>query len=208
MKIENGYEISGVQLGGIGVDIPAHTMTLADRGPVERLKPQWDTATDKATAFLQDVLGTEYFVDEVALLFKDSDVMRDFIERAVLEPNVEHFNAAIDGVSTTPLKSSYSVRYDFLRLRDANYRVECMRLLTGHSPLHEAVKANALVEPATVHLSFKVPDMFSYNDIVERMKDADLTLAQHCESSYGTFSYWNQKDTATYLKPRVNRRDR
>jgi hypothetical protein len=64
---------------------------------------------------------------------------------------------------------------------------------------------------SVVHMSFKVPDAETYENVCDRMDQSpEMSQVQACLSSYGAFSYWhvNGATSGIYLKPRVNLRDR
>lgn len=150
-------------------------------------------------------------IDEVAVILPDANDLMNYVASAVMNPMVEHFNGAYDEVTTSPIPSVYMVRYDFLRILGAAYRVECMAILDGVSPLHGPMQLAGLhlgPVPQVVHVSFKVNDIQEYADVVSVL-DSQLHVAQMCESTYGKFSYWPVPlgDRVMFLKPRVNTRD-
>lgn len=211
---------------------PGELMTLPDGFQPARFGYECDTegksggsvnidniigaATDLVAAaerWLDDVVGMEgAFVDEVALQFKSREARQDFLDRAVMRDDIEHFNADEDWVQTSPISSRYRVRYDFLRIKGKQFRLECMEVLQGISPLH-IVKEQEIYrnEPAIVHVSFKVANRHEYKEIAESLESAGAVWAQGCASTYGIFSYWSIDGEpgldGVYVKPRVNTRD-
>lgn len=183
----------------------------ASEAPFEEREAQWNRMVNEANNFLGEVIGVDARIDEVALMFDGKWAAQGFIANAVMEAGVSHFNAALDFVHTSPIPSSYAVRYDFLQKVGSAYRVECMSLLEGVSPLHAAYQLAVEDRPLTIHLSFKVPNEQAYESVCKRLfEDAKLPLAQSCKSTYGRFSYWPmplRDGTSIFLKPRVNTRD-
>lgn len=156
-------------------------------------------------------------VDEIAVLFPEVEALTGFVMRATEHPEIEHFNAATDVVETQPIRSAYSVRYDFLRIVGRAYRVECMALLSGFSPLHNAMRYAHIVtdvsplQPSVVHASWKCNSEDEYAEACQVLWGHNFQRAQACDSTYGVFSYWpltnEDGETISYLKPRFNRRD-
>jgi hypothetical protein len=172
-------------------------------------------------------------VDEVALMFSNEREAWKFIEQAVQIPGVKLFNVAQDNVKTYPIRRQYSVEYFFLETT-WGYRVECMVLTGGVSPLHGGIKATywngvgQQLDSGVVHYSFKCADPAEYEATIKAMESAEWTRAMTCHSTYGTFSYWmtdeetdrrlivegvdwcmaeENKALEAYIKPRVNLRD-
>lgn len=167
---------------------------------------------EAAERWLEDVVNMEgAFVDEVALMFGSTAARQRFLDRAVQHPDIEHFNADEDWVSTSPISSRYRVRYDFLRIKGKQFRLECMEVLQGVSPLHAVVDSGIVGDyPATVHVSFKVANRHDYKAIAGSLEEAGAVWAQGCLSTYGIFSYWSVEEPGlenVYVKPRVNVRD-
>jgi hypothetical protein len=173
-------------------------------------------------------------IDEVALMFNHERDAWKFIERAVQVPGVKLFNVAHDNVQTYPIRSGYGVEYYFLETA-FGYRVECMVLSGGFSPIHGGVKPTHLdvvgnqLDAGIVHYSFKCDDEAEYEATTKMMEVAEWTRAMTCHSTYGTFSYWltdeetdrkleglgidwcladKGKTLEAYIKPRVNLRDK
>lgn len=170
-------------------------------------------------------------IDEVALLFGNEREAWKFINHAVQVPGVKLFNVASDTVQTYPIRSKYGVEYYFLETT-WGYRVECMILAGGHSPLHGGVKQTYFdvvgnqLDSGVVHYSWKCADEAEYEAACKAMDIAEWHRAMTCHSTYGTFSYWmTGEDTdgrlaangvdwclsdnplEAYIKPRVNLRD-
>jgi hypothetical protein len=151
-------------------------------------------------------------IDEVALLFPQAFSMRDFVFDAVMEDGVDLFNVAYDRVHTLPFETDYNVQYAFLSTT-LGMRVECMALMNGFSPLHQAMFSCLRMEdgfnPAVVHMSFKCNDIDQYLGAVMALQEDDNKQVQICQSTYGVFSYFNSQGFphGIYLKPRVNERD-
>lgn len=159
---------------------------------------------------LKDRYGIDVDIDEVALMFPDNESAQSFIQDCMVSNNgFVHFNAALDGVSTEPIRSGYSVRYDFLREGDVPIRLECMVIQTGVSPLHAALAQDVgwTDAPIPVHFSFKCTSEYDYKMACEALTDAGMTASQECASTYGQFSYWRINEESVYIKPRVNTRD-
>jgi hypothetical protein len=179
--------------------------------PIGTALNSWRHNISRANDFLQNVAGLDAVrVDELALMFVDQFEMMRYISDAVMEPEVEHYNGANDVVETLPLGTEYRVRYDFLRIRGEVFRVECMAITSGFSPLHAAVWNNASNLPVVVHLSFKARNLHRYNEMIAGIRKTGAIFAQECDSTYGRFSYWKvdlHDGPNLYLKPRVNLRD-
>lgn len=170
-------------------------------------------SVEVANNFLRKFGLGQYEIDEVALLCADARSVRALLDSAVLQPNIEHFNAAFDEVKTIPIPSQYFVRYDFLRIKGETFRVEVMNLLDGISPVHapslDRLRRNE-EGMMPFHLSFKVPSVNEYEKVWAALVTTEGTaLAQECESTYGRFSYWRNAEEIDgfFIKPRVNLRD-
>jgi hypothetical protein len=156
-------------------------------------------------------------IDEVAFML-DPSIAAHFVNDMVRHPNVIHFNGA----------TCYNVEYEFLSVvgkETHGYRLECMTLGNGHSPIHEALRHNMKNDPSAVfgeytpiiaHASFKLEDEQSYGVAVHRLQEGGWESLQRCESEYGRFSYWQPREREEWfkkgtpwvaLKPRVNLRD-
>lgn len=173
-------------------------------------------------------------VDEVALMFSQEHEVMKFIKAAVQVPGVKLFNVAHDNVQTYPIRRQYGVEYYFLET-EWGYRVECMRLSGGHSPLHGGIENTYFdtvgnqLDSGIVHYSFKCTDETEYANALKVMETGLWHHAMTCESTYGRFSYWmtdeetdrrlvadgidwclaeKGKTLEAYIKPRVNLRDK
>lgn len=176
----------------------------------QRMIPHWDAEVDRLQDFLRHNGIHEAWVDEVAILCPDANMAGTYVFDAVLVDGVEHFNASEDLVKVEPFGNEYRVRYDFLRIADRPYRLEVMHMTDGISPLHAPLYQQAWTNnvPTTVHLSFKCPSEAAYRMACGLLRDQmAMVVAQSCESSYGSFSYWRTDVTDLYVKPRFNRRD-
>lgn len=178
---------------------------------VGRYVDYYDRALHKA--------GLEARIDEVAYLFKVPAVAAEFVHQAVQETNCVLFNSNDDVVDTGPLRSSYSVRYQFLSvplMYLANnsapmVRIEAMQITDGHSPLHHLESSTIERSGRAIHASFKCDTEEAYAEAGRQLKKAEWESVQRCSSSYGRFGYWlplipDDSDFQLYLKPRVNLR--
>jgi hypothetical protein len=157
------------------------------------------------------MFGASYEIDEMALYFPDPHLVFEFASRAV-QQGWQMFNSAEDVVETSPIPSDYEVRYWFLRHGDYSYRLELMNVGEGFSPYHGALHnvMRRFSRPCGLaHASFKVPNEKQYAAAVVGLGNAGYSLAQHCSSSYGRFSYYLRDDEGwmTAIKPRINLRD-
>jgi hypothetical protein len=141
----------------------------------------------------------------------------------------EHFNTSQDLVYTNPFGTRYFVRYEFLRHKDWDWRLEVMYFdatkdgTRGFSPLHQALWSPDGVADLrhqgtypVPHLSFKVPPVNgeqqptgAFSRAVGHLQMKGLIHAQTCQSTYGVFGYYipNNAERQLYLKPRLNLRD-
>lgn len=178
--------------------------------------PKWEAAIAETNTLLHTLADPGCHapeIDEVALMFPDVEGMDMFLKEAVSRPDVEFFNSAFDKVITAPLQHSYEVEYNFLRMQDRPFRIECMVLREGVSPLHTSLlQANQWYPqwPKTVHLSFKCMDEQEYELWMVNLS-RESEMVQRCESTYGLFSYWKvpgfYNEYQMYVKPRLNMRD-
>lgn len=166
-------------------------------------------------------LGFVNGIDEIAVDTWDSLAFLNLMQSLVSEPGVAFTNAAHDVVRTDPFGTAYEVDYLFatgLNLYSDRhpYRIECMNITDGWSPLHTAARLEAEAMHAAawmVHASFKCTDEADYGATTHRLREAGWECLQRCTSTYGRFSYWKPFDRDLddsgnlCLKPRVNLRD-
>jgi hypothetical protein len=191
-------------------------MTI-NNSPIKTALPGWLPRIQKANEYLAKLsrdMGRhpQFRIDEIALMFQHPQALWTFVEKAVAEPEVVMFNTSDDNVVTGPIESKYNVSYWFLNVRDQGFRVECMHINYGFSPVHMAEiyrMQNDRDMPVAFHLSFKCNDMKEYLEVMRQMEVDELDLVQSCTSDYGSFSYFNAREQGVglYLKPRVNVRD-
>jgi hypothetical protein len=168
-------------------------------------------AHQQAQEELRGMFGAEAVIDEMALMFRDPDVLRSWVDAAVRIPGVTLFNTAHDSVGTQPIPGRYSVHYWFLSVPEVYgpWRVEAMFAHPG-SPLHDSLRRQGRGEELLmVHASFKCPDEEAYGVATNTLARNGYEPVQKCESTYGRFSYWRHEDAVrgVFLKPRVNLRD-
>lgn len=175
---------------------------------LETVDQKWQLMNEE----VRGLFGAERTVDEMAVYFPNRDLLVTFMAQAV-QRGWRLFNFAEDNVVTRPIIGTYAVEYWFMEHEDHDYRLELMTIPEGFSPYHaslfEACRLHSA--PASiVHASFKVPDEESYGAAVVGLRKADYELAQHCESTYGRFSYfvrYEADNARPALKPRLNMRD-
>lgn len=162
---------------------------------------------------LRGMFGTAHQIDEMALLFTQAEYLFAFASTLLEKPGFEIFNTAHDNVDTIPIPSTYSVRYWFMRT-PWNFRLELMMMLEGYSPYHSQLQTLSPRGPIAAHASFKVGTEEEYANVVRTLGVSGYDLYQHCESSYGRFSYFGahldhgeSAKAAWALKPRINLRD-
>lgn len=160
--------------------------------------------------------GVEWLCDEIAFLFCNREALSAFVNECVRTQQWALTNIAEDTVTTMPIRSTYEVGYHFLTdpNEEQDFRLECMQIFDGFSPLHGALEASAHLDGRTfsaVHASFKVAGQLEdYEACVARLIGVGCTPALHCTSTYGRFSYLSVPDgegIELYLKPRINLRD-
>lgn len=191
----------------------------AQRSPEDKLKERTglylQTVDEKWHLMNEEVrglFGAECTVDEMAVYFPDRDLLVTFMAQAA-QRGWRLFNFAEDNVVTRPIIGTYAVEYWFMEHEDYDYRLELMTIPEGFSPYHASLLEACRLHhaPASiVHASFKVLDEESYGAAVVGLRKAEYELAQHCESTYGRFSYFvrYEADLARpALKPRLNVRD-
>lgn len=176
-----------------------------------------EAAVDRWLESHQESTEREWLCDEIAFLFCHRDALQFFINDCVRSQQWALTNIADDTVHTTPIRSTYEVTYHFLTdpKEEENFRIECMSIVDGFSPLHGAIGAAAHLDGRAwnaVHASFKVPGgVDEYEACMARLGALGCTPVLHCASTYGKFSYWTVPDNGEgielYLKPRINLRD-
>lgn len=162
---------------------------------------------------LNVVHGTEsrVYVDELAILAPNRDMVMEFIDDAVQHGWV-FFDRASDIVRAEPFGSVYNVEYYFLRHHAYPWRFEVMRKVSGVSPVHDALKPFTDKGMPLVHASFKPVNGESSANYAMAQAGLDgsgYALAQECRGTYGRFGYWRALNDPLlrYLKPRINTRD-
>jgi hypothetical protein len=169
-------------------------------------------ARDRCGELVRAALGPQYIIDEMAICFFEDMQVFHFISVAVRNGWVL-FNQADDTVATAPLRSTYEVRYWFLRKEGVPYRVEAMLIVKGHSPYHTWLRTSRAQRMGgagrLAHASFKVETEEEYANAAHHLtKQMTMDVWQHCQSSYGRFSYLGLEDgVMPPIKPRVNLRD-
>jgi hypothetical protein len=192
------------------------TFELGDEAPARLAFGHIETtmvgARDRLNELVRGALGTEHSIDEMAVCFWDDIQVFHFISTAVRNGWML-FNQADDKVNTYPIQSSYEVRYWFLRKEGVPFRIEAMRIVKGHSPYHtwlEKSRSQRMNGAGRLaHASFKVATEEEYANAVHHLtRQMTLNVLQHCESTYGRFSYLNLEDgVMPPIKPRINLRD-
>lgn len=156
---------------------------------------------------VRGLLGPSVSIDEMALLFTTRSLALAFTRELVKFEGYELFNAASDLVSTSPIHSHYCVDYLFIRT-PFSYRMEIMSVREGFSPIHSVYSGMDAKNGYKIHASFKCPDQEAYGNACATLIRDGFECAQKCESDYGLFSYFSDRDRTTwFIKPRVNLRD-
>lgn len=194
-------------------------MEAAQKSPEDKLKERtrfYLKTIDKKWHLMNEevrgLFGAECSVDEMAVYFPDRDLLVTFMAQAT-QRGWRLFNFAEDNVTTRPIIGAYAVEYWFMEHEDHDYRLELMTIPEGFSPYHTSLHEACVLHQAPasiVHASFKVPDEAGYGAAVVGLRKAEYELAQHCESTYGRFSYFLRYDSGEArpaLKPRLNMRD-
>lgn len=177
-------------------------------------------------------------VDEVSLLFADPDELEAFRQWAITDARMNNFarvsqdvclclgadwwNPEDDTVTevTPPVRpiETFAVRFEFLRLPAAQWRIEAMCILSGSAPLHTAW-LEMYGSGCVVHVSYKLPSRDAYEQHTRRGPHVSQwpeqpTLRAQYGNSYGRFAYYQHayfEDSvgrnAWFLKPRINERD-
>lgn len=177
-----------------------------------------DRAQSRAQFEMDTILMLPGTIDEAALLFASEHDLDDFLVWATTDARLEHFNSVpkdtmvqLYGNSLAGIANQrgpdfdFDVRFEFLRIAGAKWRIEAMCVLGGTAPLHEKyLTRNG--SGSVVHVSYKMPAPSQYDREKERLWEVMEMQAEY-RNSYGTFSYWGD-GSLPYLKPRVNTRDR
>lgn len=147
----------------------------------------------ETNALLRGIFGAKYLVDEMALMLPNVEAAMMFVSVLVEQEGFKLFNYTSDIVRVKPIPAEYGVRYWFVST-PYDFRIEVMALEVSdrsYSPFHQVLQ-NAMPEssaPAAVHASFKVADEEAFANAVHLLTTNDHDVYQHCESSYGKFSY-------------------
>lgn len=146
----------------------------------------------------------DYEMDEVSLLFSNETELARFVLSAKTKGGMEHFNSVPRDtmVRQDGTGEQFDVRFEFLRMPEAAWRIEAMCLLGGTAPLHSQMLRTE-GEGCVVHASFKCKDEKDYERVKAEL-GSGLLLGAEYRNSYGLFSYWGY---GPYWKPRVNLRD-
>lgn len=174
-------------------------------------------------------------VDEVSLLFADPEELEAFRLWAIEEGRMNNFARVendfaicigadwwepVTSETALPVRpiESFAVRFEFLRLRAAQWRIEAMCILSGDAPLHKEW-LERYGSGCVVHVSYKLPSRDAYEQHLRRGPQCSQWPDQPAfraayGNSYGRFAYYqhdNFEDSigrnAWFLKPRVNERD-
>jgi hypothetical protein len=153
-------------------------------------------------------LGESFRIDEVALLWKNSEELDSFCTWASTVGGMEFGPISVprDTMERQDQPGSFDVRFEFLTLPGTDWRIEAMCPLDGEYPLHSR-HLKLLGNGCVVHASFKTQDDEEYWDSLEWLQEAGFTRMAEYVNSYGWFSYWDHLEALFYFKPRVNRRD-
>lgn len=167
-------------------------------------------AAGKAIGKANEILvkwDKEPVADETSLLFASPGELDAFLKWASVE-GIEHFNSV---PRDTMLRrdiphEEFDVRFEFMRVPGADWRIEAMCVLSGQAPLHD----KQIMDHGTgcvVHVSWKESDHPDYVEALQHLllKRAVPIQAEY-RNSYGRFAYL-RGSADFYLKPRVNLRD-
>jgi len=176
---------------------------------------------------MQYTLDTDVFVmakcDEVALLFETTKELDDFLLVAT-RFGVDHFNSVLQdtmtlqnysgafrqylpadlrSASTVSRDCEFGVRFEFLQVPGADWRIEAMCPLWGLAPLH-ARMLDKRGTGSVIHVSAKYGSTDIYLEKCAELKEVIPFMAEY-SNSYGRFAYYVAN--GIYVKPRVNLRD-
>ncbi len=171
--------------------------------------------------------------DEVSLLFATPEELERFRIWAIGD-GMDNFSRVEDDVAicigadwhepvlseALPVRpiESFAVRFEFLRVPGALWRIEAMCVLSGEAPLHEAW-LEMYGSGCVVHVSYKLPTRDAYDQHTGRGPYASQwpeqpTYRASYTNSYGRFAYYQHANfedrifgSTWFLKPRVNERD-
>jgi hypothetical protein len=176
--------------------------------PINIALPSWEGTKDKVEEWMMENGLGHFYIDEIALMFSHQAWAQAFALDAVRGDQVEIFNSATDRVQVQPFNTHYEVEYIFLDVA-SDMRIEVMSINHGFSPLHAAIQTHLdhPGRPCVVHMSFKVPGVAEYAEVLDVLHESTGQMVQECKSDYGMFSYWHLVGHPVYLKPRVNLRD-
>lgn len=170
-------------------------------------------------------LDTQHFikaeVDEMSVFFRQEVTLDAFVQWCT-EQGYDHFNDVRDDVHQTyanhdllvPLRPKpFEVRFAFIQIPGAPYRIEAMTVLAGTSAVHDLCATGEIV-----HASWKYPDAEAYKAGLASMAYEGggfkpLPRLASYRNSYGEFTYYGSGvlarsgNRAPYFKPRVNLRD-
>lgn len=170
---------------------------------VDAAERNWKQA-QKALS-LHDLLP--YQVDEIAILFRFESELEGFLREAK-GMGIEHFNSVPhDDMVSKDGTHEFGVRFEFLRVVGATWRIEATCVLHGEAPIHQR-HLDEYGAGACIHASFKCQDSDDYNRLMDSPDwGGSYPFVGEYSNDYGVFSYWSQAESGLYLKPRVNLRD-
>lgn len=179
---------------------------------------------------MQYTMEVDLFVqgtcDEVALVFETTQELDEFLLTAT-RFGVEHFNSVLQDTMKLGNYSGafrqylpedvrkkvwtdnvngeceFGVRFEFLQVPGADWRIEAMCPLWGLAPLH-ARMLDKRGSGSVIHVSAKYGNTDTYQNKCDELKDVVPFMAEY-SNDYGRFSYYVVN--GLYLKPRVNLRD-
>jgi hypothetical protein len=191
-----------------GSEDPVQSMIRDIPTILSKIDDRWYLANEH----VRGLFGPSCLVDEMALYFNSDHALFSFMACALRRGWIT-FNQDEDEVTTWPIDSSYSVSYWFMSNEKVDYRLELMRVTDGFSPYHGSLEQYCAASSRAVliaHASFKVADEQAYAAAGVGLRNCDYEVMQHCESSYGRFSYFTNNEDRSgmpVIKPRINIRD-
>lgn len=151
--------------------------------------------------------GVPCKVDEVALLWSDAKELDSFVQWALTVGGMENFfSVPHDVMVRQDREEGFNVRFEFLRIPGADWRIEAMCVLDGEAPLHQQ-HLDIMGNGCIVHVSYKLSEMESYLVAKDYLIEAGCVQHAEYQNTYGMFSYWLADEGLFYYKPRVNLRD-